>query len=52
MLMRLLRGPGTGQPSLLARVLAAAVILGMLLLSAPVVGPPLAAALRWLLSLL
>ncbi|MGL5859085.1 MAG: hypothetical protein ACRC35_11915 [Angustibacter sp.] len=52
MLLRLLRGPRTGRPSLLARLVAALVAVGLLALSAPVLTPPALAAVRWLLSVL
>jgi len=51
-LLRLMRRPRAGSPSLLARVVAALVVLGMLGLAAPLLGAPLAAALRWLVSVL
>jgi hypothetical protein len=51
-MMRLLRGPGPGQPSVLGRALAAAIIVGMFAVTAPVAVPPLLSTLRWLFSLL
>jgi hypothetical protein len=47
-----MRRPRAGSPSLLARLVAALVVLGMLGLAAPLLGAPLAAALRWLVALL
>lgn len=47
-LLRSLRDPGAGRPSLLARAVAGVVVLGMLAAAAPVlalVAPPV---LRWL----
>jgi hypothetical protein len=52
MMMRLLRGPGPGQPSVLGRALAAAVVVGLLVVTAPTAVPPLLSALRWLFALL
>jgi hypothetical protein len=51
-MMRLLRAAGTGQPSLLARLVAAAVVAGMIGISVPVVASPVLSTLRWLFSLL
>ena len=51
-ILRLLRRQQAGTPSLLARVVAALVVVGMLGLAAPLVAAPVAAALRWLLTLL
>lgn len=55
-IMRLLRGRRPGDqptgPSLLTRVLALLVVLGMVLLVAPGLGRPLGAGLRWLADLL
>ena len=48
----MLRRPRAGSPSLLARVVAALVVLGMLGLAAPLLAAPLGAGLRWLLALL
>jgi hypothetical protein len=51
-LLRLMRRPRAGSPSLLARVVAALVVLGMLGLAAPLLSVPLVAGLRWLAALL
>ncbi|GAB3673089.1 hypothetical protein [Angustibacter aerolatus] len=48
MLLRMLRQPRAGRPSLLARVVAALVVVGMVGLAAPVLSTPVAAVLRWL----
>jgi len=52
MMLRMMRGPRTGRPSLLARVLCVLVVLGMVAITAPVVGPPVVAAVGWLAGLL
>jgi hypothetical protein len=52
MLLRLLREPRTGRPSLLARTLAVMVVAGMVALTAPVAGPLLVSAVRWLSGVL
>jgi hypothetical protein len=46
-LLRALRQPRAGKPSGLARLLAAAVLVGLLLVSAPVLVP----VVRWFVSL-
>jgi hypothetical protein len=51
-ILRLLRHRRACSPSLLARVVAALVVVGMLALAAPLVAAPVAAGLRWLLTLL
>jgi hypothetical protein len=51
-LLRLLRHRRPGAPSLLARVVAAMVVVGMLGLAVPTLAAPVGAALRWLLALL
>jgi hypothetical protein len=51
-LLRMLRHRTPGAPSLLARVVAALVVVGMLGLAAPALAGPVSAALRWLLSVL
>jgi hypothetical protein len=52
MLLRMMRGPKTGRPSPLARVLAVLVVAGMLANTAPVIGPPVVSAVQWLAGLL
>ena len=52
MILRMMRQPRAGRPSVLARVVALLIVVGMLALSAPVLGPPLAALLQWLQGLL
>jgi len=51
-ILRLLRHRRAGSPSLLARVVAALVVVAMLGLAAPLVATPVAATLRWLATLL
>jgi hypothetical protein len=51
-LLRMMRRRKPGAPSLLARVVAALVVIGMLGLAAPTLAAPVSAALRWLLALL
>jgi hypothetical protein len=51
-ILRLLRQRQAGSPSLLARVVAALVVVAMLGLAAPLVAAPVGAALRWLVDLL
>ena len=51
-LLRMLRRRRAGSPSLLARVVAALLVLGMLGLAAPLLAAPLGIGLRWLLALL
>ena len=48
----MLRRPRAGSPSLLARLVAALVVVGMLGLAAPLLAAPFGVALRWLVSLL
>ncbi|WP_426564695.1 hypothetical protein ACPPVT_01235 [Angustibacter sp. McL0619] len=52
MMLRMMRGPRTGRPSVLARVLSLLVVLGLVAITAPVVGPPVVASLQWLAGLL
>ena len=52
MILRMMRQPRAGRPSALARAVALLIVVGMLALSAPVLAPPLAAALQWLQGLL
>jgi hypothetical protein len=52
MLLQLLRGPRTGGPSPLARLLALLVVAGLLALTAPVLWPGLVAVVRWLAGVL
>jgi uncharacterized membrane protein len=47
-LLRMLREPRTGRPAPIARLLALVVVLGLVLVSVPVLLP----VLRWVLSLL
>jgi len=51
-ILRMMRQPRAGRPSLLARAVALLVVLGMLGLAAPALAAPVAAALQWLGSLL
>jgi hypothetical protein len=51
-ILRLLRRRPAGSPSLLARVVAALVVVAMVGLAAPLVAAPVGAALRWLVALL
>ena len=48
MLLRMLRGPETGRPGPLARLLALLLVLGLVAISAPV----LVVVVRWVVSLL
>lgn len=52
MLLRLMRAPRTGGPSPLARLLALLVVLGLLGLAAPLLGPATFAVVRWLAGVL
>ncbi|GAB3589668.1 hypothetical protein GCM10027446_02700 [Angustibacter peucedani] len=52
MLLRMMRGRRTGSPSPVARLLALLVVVGLLAITAPVVGPPAVRTVRWLSSLL
>ncbi|MGQ7295713.1 hypothetical protein [Quadrisphaera sp. KR29] len=47
-LLRSLRDPGAGRPSLLARAVAGVVVLGMLGAAAPVLALVVRPVLRWL----
>lgn len=47
-LLKALREPGAGRPSVLARVVAALLVVGLLGLSAPVLATLLGPVLRWL----
>ncbi len=48
----MLRQPRAGRPSLLARLVALVVVLGLVGLTAPALGGPVVAALQWLGGLL
>ncbi len=52
MILRMMRGRRAGAPSPVARLVAVLVVAGMLVLAAPVLGPLLVVALRWLSGLL
>lgn len=52
MILRLMRQPRAGRPSMLARVVALLIVVGMLSLTAPALAGPVAAGLRWLATLL
>jgi hypothetical protein len=51
-ILRLMRQPRAGGPSMLARVVALLIVLGLLSLTAPVLAAPLASGLQWLGTLL
>ena len=51
-ILRMLRQPRAGRPSLLARAVALVVVLGLIGLTAPALGGPVVAALQWLGGLL
>ncbi|GAA4352340.1 hypothetical protein [Angustibacter luteus] len=52
MLLRMMRGPRTGRPSVIARALALLVVAGLVAITAPLVGPPVIATVGWLAGLL
>jgi hypothetical protein len=51
-LLRMMRGRGTGTPSPVARLLALLVVAGLLAITAPVLGPPAVSVVRWLSGVL
>lgn len=48
MILRMLRQPHAGRPSLLARAVALLVVVGLVAITAPVLGPPILTMLQWL----
>lgn len=52
MLLRMLRGPRSGGPSVLARALALLVVAGLVAITAPGLAGPVGGVLRWLAGVL
>jgi hypothetical protein len=52
MLLRMMRGPRTGRPSTMARVLALLVVAGLVGITAPLLAPPVIATVGWLAGVL
>lgn len=47
-MLRLMRQPRAGRPSLLARAVALLIVLGLVAITAPILAPLVSAVLRWL----
>lgn len=52
MILRMLRQPRAGRPSLLARAVAVLIVVGMIGITAPALGRPVVMLLQWLGDLL